>query len=678
MKTYFTLIILLLITIRVEAQLNFSIKLNENFGKDARIDSRTSQANLNFGNSNSLGIWTWTISGGLSINRTLLSIPISHIPTDAIIQNARLKLFHDTNSPFSMGQSGDNSFTVRRITGKWKEDSVTWNNQPTVTNLNQYNYIFNISQSNPDVELTITNLLLAARDNGDSSLNIMLQLNTEQMFRSLIFASSEHPDSTKRPRLDIQFGLPEVNLIRPTLLDSHQINTPLIIEWNSLGVENVSIDFSLDNTQWFNIASNVPSKSVNNIFTWTPSFTAPACKIRVRSYSKSNIFDISDQAFKIVVGPSINYLTPISGSILNAGMENQITWQANKIPFVKLSYSTDNQNFQLIDSNIIGSLGKYIWQAPMIKSDSLIIRITAQNNPLVFTQNNQFVKIWPLPVFQIIDPNQTQNWIAGTSQTLSWSYSNNHFTRLYYAQEGGPWQLIKDSIYLDSTFTWNLPPSLIGKIKLRVCDAGQRVYGDTTPFFINIESPIIKDSIKINLIFPTGGEIFDAGQEINIQWTSSEVDSVKLQLKNGTQEWMYISPALPASLSSYLYKIPSMNETINYIKIIGHHKDIKLTDSNTIPFAIKKSETGFVEIFSNELQVYPNPINGNYLWIKDNLRMDNAKKIRIYSLKGEFIKSEVLNANKYISVADLENGTYMLYIETEKFSTLIRQIIVKK
>jgi hypothetical protein len=379
MKTYFTLIILLLITIRVEAQLNFSIKLNENFGEDARIDSRTSQANLNFGNSNSLGIWTWTISGGLSINRTLLSIPISHIPTDAIIQNARLKLFHDTNSPFSMGQSGDNRFTVRRITGKWKEDSVTWNNQPTVTNLNQYNYIFNISQSNPDIELTITNLLLAARDNGDSSLNIMLQLNTEQMFRSIIFASSEHPDSTKRPRLDIQFGLPEVNLIRPTLLDSHQINTPLIIEWNSLGVENVSIDFSLDNTQWFNIASNVPSKSVNNIFTWTPSFTASACKIRVRSYSKSNIFDISDQAFKIVVGPSINYLTPISGSILNAGMENQITWQANKIPFVKLSYSTDNQNFQLIDSNIIGSLGKYIWQAPMIKSDSLIKLIKDEN-----------------------------------------------------------------------------------------------------------------------------------------------------------------------------------------------------------------------------------------------------------------------------------------------------------
>lgn len=58
--------------------------------------------------------------------------------------------------------------------------------------------------------------------------------------------------------------------------------------------------------------------------------------------------------------------------------------------------------------------------------------------------------------------------------------------------------------------------------------------------------------------------------------------------------------------------------------------------------------------------------------------MDSAIKIRIYSLKGEFIKGEVLNANQYISIADLENGTYMLYIETEKFSTLIRKIIVKK
>lgn len=679
MRYFLSLLFIFQLSTWAFAQPDLSIKLNPNFGKDSRIDSRISHANLNFGNSTTLGMWAWTISGGVSINRTLLSFPISQIPSDAIIQTATLKLFYDSTSVFTMGQTGFNSYVVRRITGNWQEDSVTWNNQPAVTNLNQVTDFFGASSIYPNIELNVTNLLKATRDSFNSTLDLMLQLTTEQTFRSIILASSEHPDTALRPRLDIKYGTPQIFLIRPSLLDSHEMNKPLAIEWNTTGVNMVSIDFALGDTQWINLANNIPSKTVNNSFIWTPNFTAPQCKIRVRSSTNSSINDISDKWFKIIDGPSITYQSPASRSILNAGGSQIINWLSDKVALVNLSYSTNNKDFFLIDSNIVASLGSYTWQVPMIKSDSVFIRISSKEFPWVYAQNNLPVRILPLPWFKIKKPLQAQNWEAGSTQEISWEYNNSQYSRLYFAQEGNTWSILKDSILVDSNFLWTIPLNLRGKIKLRVADPAQRVFGDTTPFYINIVAPILKDTAVIELLYPIGGEIFEAGSEINIQWKAKELDSVRLQIKSNNQNWVNISMPLTAKQNSFLYKLPDINETINLIKIIGYNATTELIDSNATPFEIKKKETGLSELLKNEIQVYPNPVNGSELFIITNFIGGEEEVLKVYSLYGELIQSQSIYIGQTtLPIAYLKNGVYLISIEVENERIYQRRIIVNR
>ncbi|MBU3663265.1 MAG: T9SS type A sorting domain-containing protein [Bacteroidetes bacterium] len=679
MRYSLLLLIIFQLSTWVFAQPDLSIKLNPNFGKDARIDSRISHANLNYGNSTTLGIWTWNISGGLSINRTLLSFPISQIPSDALIQTATLRLFYDSTSVFTMGQSGLNNFVIRRITGNWHEDSVTWNNQPAVTNLNQVSSILGISPSNPNIQINVTNLLNAARDSFYNSLDLRLQLTTEQTFRSIILTSSEHPDTALRPILDIKYGTPQIFLIRPNLLDSHEMNKPLTIEWNTIGVNNVSIDYSLQDTQWINFASNIPSKNVNNSFIWTPNFTAPQCKIRVRSSTNSSINDISDKWFKIIDGPSITYQSPASRSILNAGGSQIINWLSDKIALVNLSYSTNNKDFFLIDSNIVASLGSYTWQVPMIKSDSVFIRISSKEFPWVFAQNNLPVSILPLPWFKFKKPSEVQNWEAGSTQELSWAFNNSNYSRLYFAQELGPWAILKDSILVDSSYSWTIPLNLSGKIKLRVADPAQRVFGDSTPFFIEILAPILKDTPSLDLLYPIGGEVFEAGSEINIQWKSKELDSVRIQIKSNNQDWVNISMPLSAKENSFLYKLPDINETINFIKIIGSNATTELIDSNTNPFEIKKKETGLYDVLPREWQVYPNPVTGNSLTVSINLIGSEEVVLKVYSPIGELLLSKpILTAQTTLPVEQLPSGVYLLSVEVGNENKQMRRIIVQR
>ena len=107
-----------------------------------------------------------------------------------------------TGSPYGISNP---AWVKRVISGDWDESTITWLNKPTTTDLHQVAIPASTAQYGYDVlELDVTTLVKDMRSD-HQNYGFCLQMQTEQIYRSLLFASSEFSDATKRPKLVVQY-----------------------------------------------------------------------------------------------------------------------------------------------------------------------------------------------------------------------------------------------------------------------------------------------------------------------------------------------------------------------------------------------------------------------------------------------------------------------------------------
>jgi hypothetical protein len=183
-------------------------------GKDAYISDwpTGNYANLNFGTYPDYDGIAWTEGGVAYAGRGLLQFDLTGIPSNATIVSAQLSLYNNPASQQSGGQhqslTGSNDGMLERITSTWDEDSVTWNTQPITTNLNLVFLPQSISPNQDYLNINVLPLVLDMINNPSTSFGFMIRLNTEQFYRSLVFASSDHADPAKHPKLQICYTTP--------------------------------------------------------------------------------------------------------------------------------------------------------------------------------------------------------------------------------------------------------------------------------------------------------------------------------------------------------------------------------------------------------------------------------------------------------------------------------------
>ena len=176
-------------------------------GKDAFINSL--QPSTVGGTVTDLDALAWTNSGNPSTVRGLIDFDLSQIPTGAIINSATLTLYHNPTSSNSSAKhqslSGSNEGLISRVISTWDENTVTWNTQPQTTTQNEV-IIPQSTSENQDYSLDVTDLIKDMINNPSSSYGFMIRLKTEQYYRSLVFASSDHPNASKHPKLEISYS----------------------------------------------------------------------------------------------------------------------------------------------------------------------------------------------------------------------------------------------------------------------------------------------------------------------------------------------------------------------------------------------------------------------------------------------------------------------------------------
>jgi hypothetical protein len=150
-------------------------------------------------------------AGGSNIGRGLMEFDLSSIPTDATVLGAFLSLTASgptgtTGAVTSVGDVGQNSATIRRITSAWVDNTVTWNTQPTSTDMDAVPLAQSTYSMQNYLNIDVTTLVQDMVADPDNSYGFMLKLDNETPTRGLLFYGGLAPEPDKVPTLVVIYG----------------------------------------------------------------------------------------------------------------------------------------------------------------------------------------------------------------------------------------------------------------------------------------------------------------------------------------------------------------------------------------------------------------------------------------------------------------------------------------
>ncbi len=190
-----------------------SLQPNGAEGKDAVLSYYYS--NMNYGDEEDIHLYAGTISGAPNHNRVVIEFDLTELPVDASIDNALLSLYFNNSSVYSTahngpaGYTGATDFEIYRITTPWEESDVNYDSQPAYDDARKILVPGATTGTQDFLNINVTELIRETQLNRSSSHGFLIKLVDETPYRMLLIASSDHPDATVRPKLEIFYSTPD-------------------------------------------------------------------------------------------------------------------------------------------------------------------------------------------------------------------------------------------------------------------------------------------------------------------------------------------------------------------------------------------------------------------------------------------------------------------------------------
>lgn len=170
-------------------------------------------------------------------------------------------------------------------------------------------------------------------------------------------ASDNVPTATSQ-----QFSIQtqEITILSPNGGESWAAGEYHNINWTSKNIENIDIEYSLDQgNSWKAIASVA---GTTNQYNWkVPNEFSDFAFVRVKDALDGSPVDISDAVFGIKPQPTINLISPNGGEILTEGSKKPITWSSQYVQNVRIEFSANNGgSWQLLIAST-PSDGSWTW-----------------------------------------------------------------------------------------------------------------------------------------------------------------------------------------------------------------------------------------------------------------------------------------------------------------------------
>lgn len=168
-------------------------------------------ADNNYGSSTVILADAWTKWGINRYYRSYIQFDFSSIPADCKITGATLELTND-GSPHSGGDASrydDAATYLRRVTQSWNESTITWNNQPNTTegSPEDDSKVLVPAPANGTQSLLadVTNLVRDILSSAEGNNGFQLKLTNELKYRQVRYASQQHTEASRHPKLTINY-----------------------------------------------------------------------------------------------------------------------------------------------------------------------------------------------------------------------------------------------------------------------------------------------------------------------------------------------------------------------------------------------------------------------------------------------------------------------------------------
>jgi len=544
-----------------------------------------------------------------------------HIPTQTEFQTLATAVSNDGNALKAVGQgtgSGTGTNTSgfstllagSRYLGNFSSLGSTanfWSSTIHSTSISRYTFLSNGGNS-------ITEAYTDANDNGFSVRCVKDEIKTAS-----------------------------IQLTSPNGGESFVAGTVDTIKWTSTNITNVKLEYTTNGgTDWATIIESTPAS--NGSYAWTiPNTPSIQCKVKISDVdntsitSTSGIFTITAPVQKITItspnggerwkGNSSRQITwgvgskqlavssgeaignrqkaivsveeiGFSGKLkvisgkwkvesdkLNLITESQELTTNNSIENVRIDYSTNNGvNWTTAASSVLASQNSYTWLVPKVNSQNCKVRVVAETDITTADTSDAVFEIYS-PQITVTSPNGGEQWQAGSSHTINWTQTNVDTVKISYStNQGSGWIAITEKPASAGTYTWVVPSTISAACKVRISDKSDSTFADSSNAVFAITSiPVV----QILVASPNGGENWKVGESHNITWSSSNVDTVKIEVSidNGNS-WSLIKDSVKASLGTFAWTIPNTPSTQCKVRI-SDFKNSAIGDTSNAVFTIE-------------------------------------------------------------------------------------------
>ena len=359
----------------------------------------------------------------------------------------------------------------------------------------------------------------------------------------------------------------DITITSPNGGEEWEAGTSQTVKWNSTSVTSVKIEYTINNgVEWFTIVESTPS---DGFYTWDPIPNTPSTNGRLRITDVVDGFpvDMSDNFFSITPESDITLLTPNGGETFQSGTSQNITWTSINIQNVKIEISTNGGASWDLIINSTPSDGHYLWEpVPDLNSSLCRIRISdaLDGTPSDISDENFTITDQTIQTIEVTSPNGGESWLAGTSQNITWNAQGIPSVDIEYSTDNGlSWTPIVMTAPGSGSYEWSPIPDVNStQCKVRVKDSDDGSPADESDAVF-----IIHPVQDITVLSPNGGEVYVAGDPVEITWNTQGVENVKIEytINNGIipEDWFILVESTPSdgyyatgfSIPSELYRI---------------------------------------------------------------------------------------------------------------------------
>ncbi|MBI3189926.1 MAG: T9SS type A sorting domain-containing protein [Ignavibacteriales bacterium] len=330
----------------------------------------------------------------------------------------------------------------------------------------------------------------------------------------------------------LQQATPTITVLSPNGGENWGIGSAATIRWSSTGtIANVKIEYSTNSGVSY---SEITSGTANTgSYAWTvPNTPTASARVRVSDASNSStIKDVSNVNFTILnlTPVTISVVLPNGGENWEVGSTKMITWTSTgSLGNVKIEYSINSGVTYSMITSSTPNTGSYGWLVPNNLTASARIRISDATNITTASDvsNANFTIIpAPLPSITLATPNGGEQWIIGSSYSITWNSTGLIANvRLEYSINGG---LTYSSIIVNTpntgSYLWTIPNAATINARVRISDAAN----SATTFDVSNSnfSLVFGTPPTITITSPNGGEQWTVGSIRTITWTTTNVPS---------------------------------------------------------------------------------------------------------------------------------------------------------